>query len=239
MLERGRTALGTQVTGGGRRFLPRPFVTSCLELLGFSGLLVEDPRPCLIPDPQVRDGVRARLERMGLAPGEPYLLANVGGRSGSSKSYPTDSWARALDLIAAWTTLPVVLVYGPGEEDGAEAVRERAESLPRLFGPPAADLRELVALAAGSSLVLTADGGPRHIAAATGRPIVCVFGPTDPRHTAAGLERTKSVSAPTDCAPCHLERCPLHGEDHKRCMLEVRPEELAQATEELLRAQGA
>src|SRR6185437_666313 len=41
-------------------------------------------------------------------------------------------------------------------------------------------LPDLVTLLAGARLVVAADTGPLHLAAALGRPVVALFGPTDP-----------------------------------------------------------
>jgi heptosyltransferase-1 len=41
----------------------------------------------------------------------------------------------------------------------------------------------MMALIEGSAIVATNDSGPMHIAAALGRPLVAIFGPTDPART--------------------------------------------------------
>ncbi|TAJ16092.1 MAG: hypothetical protein EPO68_11700, partial [Planctomycetota bacterium] len=95
---------------------------------------------------------------------------------------------------------------------------------------PPADLCELAALCAESSVVLTADGGPRHVAQAVGARVVCVCGPTDPRHTgehaplASGVRGgTRVVSAYVPCGPCHRERCTRAGDDELACWRRAAP----------------
>jgi len=56
-----------------------------------------------------------------------------------------------------------------------------------------------------------------------------VMGPTDPRFTAARLERSVVLRVDVPCGPCHEKVCPL---DH-RCMTEIAPEEVAAAAEVL------
>ncbi len=47
----------------------------------------------------------------------------------------------------------------------------------------ATDLPQLIALTRRASLVLAGDTGPLHLAAALGRPVLALFGPTDPART--------------------------------------------------------
>ncbi len=234
-LERGGKPLGLGVVGRGRRFLPRPFGATCVELLGLVGISVRDTRPRLEATDAADRTARERLARLGFSADEPFLLANVGGREKSAKAYPAQSWAVLLDRLASRVDLPLLLVGGPGEDSAVRDLFARLERtrVAAATGAPVA-LPELVALCARSCLVLTADSGPRHVAKAAGARVVTLFGPTDPRHGADHLARERAVRVEVPCGPCHLERCPLEGELHHRCMLSIDPEEVALRVLELL-----
>jgi ADP-heptose:LPS heptosyltransferase len=96
------------------------------------------------------------------------------------------------------------------------------------------DLPELVSLAARARLVLAPDNGVRHVAVAAGASVVTFCGPTDPRHTADHLERQRVLRVEVPCGPCHLERCPLGGEEHHACLRGLDPDAIVAAGEELL-----
>jgi heptosyltransferase-1 len=67
---------------------------------------------------------------------------------------------------------------GPGEEALARAViAAAAPATPLLLSP---SLRQLAALLGLARVVVAADTGPLHLAAALGTPVVALFGPTDP-----------------------------------------------------------
>lgn len=209
--------------GRGRRYLPRPFGASCIELVHALGCVVRDPRPRIEPSPGARAAARARIA--ALAPAEPFVLACVGARANSAKGYPPELWTRALDRVGG----AIVLAGGPGEE---EAVRRVAAGLGSRALPcvdPIAGLPELAALASLAGVVATSDSGPRHVAAAVGARLVVVAGPTDPRHTADGTSRTTLLRTPVECGPCHRETCPLADEARHRCMSLVDPERVAAA----------
>ncbi len=81
-------------------------------------------------------------------------------------------------------------------------------------------LRQLVALLQRASLVIANDSGPMHIAAALGRPLVCVFGPTNPVRTGPYGRNDSVVRVTIPCAPCYSRTC-----SHRSCLewLEIEP----------------
>lgn len=228
--ERGATPLGLGRPGRRPRFLPRPFGASCVELVGLLGVRVADARPRLAVPEEALARARARLTASGLDPESQFVLVNAGARPGSAKGYPPELWGAVLDRIAAeGRALRVGLgvVGGPGEEDAVRATAAAAGARVHVLVEPAVDLPELAALASLAAVFLSADAGPRHVAAAVGTPVVVVAGPTDPRHTADHLERQRLARVTVPCGPCHRERCPLKGADELRCMRGVDPERLA------------
>lgn len=226
--ERGATPPELGRRGRGRRFLPRPLERGMAELAGLLGVPVRDMRPRLEVRPTWRAEARARRARLGLTPEEPYLLANVGARSGSAKGYPPALWNAALGELARRTELPVLLVAGPGEEVSLAEAHGASKGLHALRAP-LAGLTELAALCAEARLVLGADSGPRHVARAVGASQVCVVGPTDPRHTAGERGSETWLARRVPCGPCHRERCPLAGAEAHACMTGIAPERLVSA----------
>ena len=228
--ELGRTPLGLGRLGPWPRVLPRPFGAACNELVGWLGCPVRSTRPQLLVTEEDRAARRARAERGGWTPDpdEPYLLLNVGSRPGSAKGYPPELWAEvARGLLAAGRR--AVLAAGPGEEAALGTVRSAlaasgmGEGRWLVLDGPVAELGELLAWVEASSLVLTADSGPRHLAVALDRPLVVACGPTDPRHTADHLARTVLLREPVACGPCHRERCSLSDAAERRCLRSLEP----------------
>lgn len=232
-LRRGGVPLGIGVRGS--RYLPRPFGGTCVELVGMLGVAVADTRPRLLPRGTEIEAAIARLTAQGWNEDDPFLLASVGSRPDSAKGYPPALWAHALARLAGEAGLVPVLVGGPGEEEVLREVAKALEGEPHfLLVDPVVSLRELVALCALATVFLSADCGARHVAAAAGAPVVCVAGPTDPRHTADHLETTRLERIVVPCGPCHLEGCPETGERHLACMHGVEPDRLVDAALDLI-----
>jgi heptosyltransferase I len=80
-------------------------------------------------------------------------------------------------------------------------------------------LSELAALTSRAAISVTNDSGPMHLAVALGRPVVSIFGPTDPVW-AGPFRNGVVVRENVPCSPCYLRllsRCPFN----HRCMEQI------------------
>jgi heptosyltransferase-1 len=94
-------------------------------------------------------------------------------------------------------------------------------------------LSELAALIARAAVCVTNDSGSMHLTVALDRPVVSVFGPTDPLWIGPYGRPHAVVRADVPCAPCYLRalsRC-LHGH---RCMKEVTANQVIERIERVL-----
>ena len=94
-------------------------------------------------------------------------------------------------------------------------------------------LSELAALIARAALCVSNDSGPMHLAAALGRPVVSVFGPTDPVWAGPYRRDGAVLRAGLACSPCYLRllsRCP-HNHD---CMNNVAAAAVIERAENIL-----
>ncbi len=108
----------------------------------------------------------ARLERGR------YIVVNPGARKADRRVAP-ETLARIVQRLRAATGLKALIVWGPGEEELAQAVwRVAGDSA--VLAPPT-DLHELAALLRRSALAITADTGPMHLAVACQVPVLALF----------------------------------------------------------------
>ena len=162
-----------------RRVEPPPaarhVVDQHLALLG--PLAVTEPvREFRLPrDPEAEARADAFLAAYGFTPGRRLVVLNPGaGRA--DKRWPQERFRALAERLGEDAGALVLVVWGPGEETAARHIApggvQRA-----VCGPPT-NLDELVAFLRRASVLVAADTGPLHLAAALGTPCVGLYGPT-------------------------------------------------------------
>jgi lipopolysaccharide heptosyltransferase I len=135
----------------------------------------------------------------------PAVIFPGTSRAQSHKRYPPAHFARAADLVSQRTGSPVVVAWGPGEEDLAAEVVSEMRAPAALS--PSLTLGQLTALIRRSRVFLAGDTGPMHIAWMIGTPVVAVYGPTDPVVNHPGGEFSAVAYDKVFCSPCRNRGC--------------------------------
>jgi len=103
-----------------------------------------------------------------------------------------------------------MVTWGPGERDLALRVVAAADGCAAL-GPETGTILDLAALYEACDLVVGADTGPLHLAAALGIAVVGLYGPKDPAIYAPWDARTGAASPVVRravyCSPCSRRTC--------------------------------
>jgi ADP-heptose:LPS heptosyltransferase len=94
-------------------------------------------------------------------------------------------------------------------------------------------IRQMIALLERASVVLCHDSAPMHAAAALGRPLVCLTGPTNPARTGPYRRMGDVLRVPLPCSPCYLRKLSQCGYAH-RCMHDLRVEDVVARIRTLL-----
>jgi heptosyltransferase-1 len=186
-----------------------------LRALGLSGARA---RPVLAPPDQAPSfWTTAERPRVVLHPGTSAFAA--------FKRWPTAKFAALAARLRRRGIAPVVS-HGPGEADLARAI---AGSDGRLLDGRALGLRGLGAVYAQTDVVVAADTGPLHIAAAAGAAVVALFGPKDPALYGPRAPRQRVLFAEVPCRPCQRRTCAS-----PQCVLGLPVEAAERAVLELL-----
>lgn len=106
---------------------------------------------------------------------KPFVLLNPGAGWGA-KRWPPERYA-AVAMCLRDASYNVLVNTGPGEESLASEIATRSEGAATALHP---SISELISVTRRAALVIGGDTGPLHLASALGRPVVGIFGPTDP-----------------------------------------------------------
>lgn len=178
----------------------------CLvRALGYQG----DAGRSVIPIPDVDRTWAAGIYSGLPGKGPRVLLHPAVSRFGQIKRWPADRFRALVDRAREELDARVLISWGPGEREMAEAVGRPT------IAPPIESPRRLAALAAGADAVVAADTGALHIAAALGTPTVGLYGPKDVgRHGPwPPGPRARAIRSAAPCSPCLLRKC-----EHRICM---------------------
>ncbi len=124
---------------------------------------------------------RADADRLLQGLARPFVLMCPGANK-PEKRWPAERFAQVADALAK-RGVAAAVAGAPAEAEVARRVVAAARSPVLDLVDRRVTIGALKGVVAESSLVVTNDTGPRHIAAALGRPVVSLFGPTDPRWT--------------------------------------------------------
>lgn len=138
--------------------------------------VARDELPFMLPWlPVSESGERYCDAQLANFSGWPFVILNPGAGWGA-KRWPTERYGELARLFAE-RGFGVVINSGPGEKELADEVNAASGNAALVVSP---GLDELIALTRRASLVIAGDTGPLHLASALGKPVVGIFGPTDP-----------------------------------------------------------
>ena len=162
------------------------------------------------------------------------IVALFPGSKRKTRLWPAERFARLAALLAERYGLRALVLGGEAERAAAAeisaSITDEADRTGRTrHGPPLVaigqTIRQTAALIERSSLLVSCDSGPVHIAAAAGTPVVALFGPERPERVGPYSTRSAVVRHSLPCSPCFEMDCRF---GLPRCMDLITVEEVAE-----------
>lgn len=171
----------------------------------------------------------------------PYVILHVHPQW-RYKRWPVINWILIAEFLIS-RGYTVILSGGSGKKEHAyieeifQPLQIKSKHIINLAGQ--LSLAQLAQLLTSAKLFIGPDTGITHLAAATGCPIIALFGPTNPVKWAPwpkayaerknpfqkkGDQMVNNVTLlqwPEDCVPCQNEGCDSHRESDSRCLLDL------------------
>lgn len=144
----------------------------------------------------------------GIKGGEIKIGILAGGASNIKtnmpiKRWPLENYIELSQKIADDGYKAILLGADNDRTNAAEILKNTANNIVDLTGNTT--LEETAAVMKRCTVIVTHDSGPMHLASAVGRPVISIFGPTDPKEyypLSSGSHYFWNVKN-IDCAPCY------------------------------------
>ena len=201
----------------------RHAVRRYLDAAVYLGAAYPDPEPEAWLD--VPPAAKAEAEQI-LEGHERYIVLVPGCKP--YKQWPPGHWMLLAEKIRSATGTQLVICGAREDRVLGEEIKKAAAGLPlNLCG--SSSLPVLAAVLQKSSLVISGDTGPAHVAVAVGARGIALFGPTRPWRTGPFGERFTILSPSLNCLGCLKRRCAGN------CMAQLSPDTVFSKVVELRR----
>lgn len=226
------TCIGLDNTRGGSRegarlfydeVVPTPVtathaVERYLSVLKPLGVPVHDKFDWMPPRPKMAGSVREKWQPQNTA----QWIALLPGARWNSKRWPVENFAQLVRSLGPVVPDAKFVILGGGADAPLGKAIAEGNSGKVLDLTGRTSLGEMIEWVRLTRLMITNDTGPMHIAAALRKPVVAVFGPTNPDSTGPyGQRRNVLQSESPNCIPCLKSECAYR--DPLACMRAIMP----------------
>ncbi len=189
------------------------------------GAKTEGLTPKLYPTSEDRSFTTNLLETVGLVKGDTVIGLNPGASAASNRWLP-ERFAELIDLLNGnelkGSHLKLLVLGGASDSEFVNRIEAQAKfKIIRLTGK--LSVMQLAVALERCAVLVTADTGPMHIAAAVGTPIVALFGPAKPHESGPGYVNGNTVIRKVqECKFCTKSNCT----QNQACMKQITAEEV-------------
>jgi len=200
-----------------------------LAVLPHLGIPVHNHFSWLPDRPEIASVVRSKWQT-----GDVRWIAIQPGARWPNKRWPVEYFAELVRFLAQSFSNARFAILGSKEDKslGGFISRVEPERCFNLCGQTS--LPEMVEWLRLCDLMITNDTGPMHVAAALGKPLVALFGPTEPRRTGPYGQLNNVLRIDLPCSPCLKSRC--HYEKPNECLNALSPATVFEFARKKLRA---
>ncbi|MFH1395197.1 MAG: glycosyltransferase family 9 protein [Candidatus Omnitrophota bacterium] len=157
------------------------------------------------------------------------------GEQAQRRRWNPENFSRVADILSE-NSYQVIFIGDDSEKELCNTALRKMK-MSSAITENSLTLKQYVALLNESALVLCNDGGPLHITTALNVKGVFVFGPVDDKVYGPYPVSRRHISVTADgveCRPCYYKFRLPECEHNKKCLTEIRPEQVAEKCLELL-----
>ena len=190
------------------------------------------------PEPTTPADAGLEPERFAAPEGRKPSIVLIHGTSWTTKTWTVEGWRRLAAEAAAAGYETVLFAHGAREEARVAAIAAGIDSVRRF---PPGGVMDIVPVLAHADGVVTVDTGLGHLAAALDRPVLGLYGPSNPGLTGLSGRWTRELVSRRDCAPCEKMSCAIRPDfgEGPPCLADHAPGPVFAALRELMARSAA
>jgi len=168
-----------------------------------------------------RTSISAQVKRKWPTDAARWVIVQPGARW-LNKRWPAENFTSLVHRLAKARPELHFAILGSAEDNAAGVAISEAAPQQCLDLTGKISLPEMIEWIRLSDLMISNDTGPMHVAAALGKPVVAIFGPTEPRRTGPYGQLQNVIRIDLPCAPCLKSKC--HYSLPMECLRAISPE---------------
>ncbi len=200
-------------------------ISKNLKLLTRIGIQEEKYEFPLALPAELSEGVKATLRKIGYDEQKKLVLFNVGAAWETKRWFP-EKWVELIGIMKKKEFFSLILWGNEEEKALASQIHEKT----KVPLSPFFSLKEVMALVKESSLLVSGDTFSLQVACAFSRPVVGIFGPSNPRRNGPFSPHDKVAFHEMECGNCYKRKCPTI-----ECLKKISPQEVAALSHQLLK----
>ncbi|NOR12214.1 MAG: lipopolysaccharide heptosyltransferase I [Candidatus Aminicenantes bacterium] len=175
-----------------------------LSLLSLVGIEEEQFNfPLMIPDALQRTTLKM-LEELGYKDSEKLVILNVGA-AWATKRWDPERWVELIRLLKTnRNDLFFLLLWGNEEEKTIADFIHKETSISKV---PFLSIKDIIALIKETDLIVSGDTFALQVACALSRPVVGIFGPTNPKRNGPFSLNDRIAFHELECSHCYQRKC--------------------------------
>jgi heptosyltransferase-2 len=162
------------------------------------------------------------IEQFSLSLDKPVLALCIGAEYGSAKCWPENHFAK-LAMLQLEKNWQVWLIGSSKDQRIADEINIICDFQCRNFTGKTT-LAQAIDLLSFAKSVVSNDSGLLHVAAALKKPVIAIYGSSDPTFTPPLTAHAQIISLNLPCSPCFKRECPL---GHRACLTDISSESVA------------
>lgn len=172
--------------------------------------------PLSLPD-ELFESIKEKLKGIGYDGQKKLIVFNIGAGWETKRWFP-ERWIQLIERLKKKEFF-FLLLWGTEEEKAMALTVNKKTNVPLA---PFLSLKEVMALAKKASLLISGDTFALQVACAFSRPVVGIFGPTNPRRNGPFSLQDRVAFHELECSYCYKRRC-----SSLECLKIITPEEVA------------